>query len=103
MTGWWIFMGCLTAAGVTLASTRHRQRRARRVRLDLIRGQIEAWLSAPQPPVDGLSFTFPSSAGPQQPGDSPEPPTGEVTRPRRRVALSDPSLSATLAPGWRLS
>lgn len=55
-----------------------------------------------------------------QPGSAlvPEPPTGDnlsqtasprqamqagcAVRPRIRVVLSDPSLSATLSPGWRI-
>lgn len=102
MHGWWIFMGCLTAAGSALASVHYRQRRARRVRIARVRATVEAWLSAPNPPV-GEVPTLSSPTGPQQPDDSLIPPTRGVVRCRRRVVLGDTSsLSITLGPGWRL-
>ena len=114
MHGWWVFMGCLTAAGLALASGHCRRRRAERARIDRTRMTVEAWLPAvfsrtsalelnPKQPDDTTVLDPPTednlspSASPRQAA-----PTGCAVRPRRRVVLSDPSLSTTLRPGWRL-
>lgn len=106
MHGWWIAMGVLAAACLALAPTynRHRQRRARRLRIDLIRAQVEVSLSAlisrtaprsPTPPTgDDLNS---AKASPRQAS-----PTGCAVRPRRRVAVSAQDLTSTLSPGWRM-
>lgn len=100
MYGWWFFMGCLAAAGLALASGHYRRRRAERARIDLCRATVdEPQLSAPTTPIAHEAAPH-AAIGPKQPGVS-RPPTGDV-RCRRRVVLSDPSLSTTLAPGWRL-
>lgn len=116
---WWIAMG-LAAAVLALPCVRLRRRRAQRVRLDLIREQVERSLSALSLPV--FSGTSVVQLNPQQPDGSPDsrtdveaanPPTASASvaaspsksavRRRRRVVLSDPAdLSAALFPGWRL-
>lgn len=95
MVWWWISMGSLTAACMALVPVYNR-RRARRARLDEIRAQVEASLSALKQP-DGTSLSNPPTES------SPLPPTEDcAVRPRTRVVLSDLSLlSDTLAPGWR--
>lgn len=94
MNGWWI-VACIAAAVLALgpAYNHHRQRRAERARLNLLRFQVEARLSAPQAP-DGTVLDTPTE-------DAPTPRGVGAVRPNRRVALSDPDLSAALSPGRR--
>lgn len=94
MHGWWIAMGLFAAAACLAlgpAYNHHRQRRAERARLNLLR--VEARLSAPQAP-DGTVLDTPTE-------DAPTPRGVGAVRPNRRVALSDPDLSAALSPGRR--
>lgn len=96
MHGWWIAMGLFAAAACLAlgpAYNHHRQRRAERARLNLLRSQVEAWLSAPQAP-DGTVLETPTE-------DAPTPRGVGAVRPKHRVAPSGPTLSATLSPGWR--
>ena len=112
MIGWWI-AGCIAAAVLALASSIYRQRGAEQMGLNLLRSQVEAWLSAPQTPVGGPTPRSMPPTGPQSPDgttvlDSPTEGTptprgvGAVRAQNSRVVLGDPrTLSTTLSPGWR--
>ncbi|PWK81746.1 hypothetical protein C8D88_116158 [Lentzea atacamensis] len=107
----------IIAIAITLLP-RWTRRRVRVIGVARIRREMarHPWpqLVALQTPVDGIpSPRNEPSTGPEQPDSSPcsvrecEPPTVHsaalpAVRPRRRVVLSDPSLSTTLASGWGL-
>lgn len=98
MLGWWSLMGAVIVTGMAVAP-RFLRRHRRRAQVDRARAALSTWLPAlnqlggatvPEPPTeDNLSRTaFPRQAT----------QAGCAVRPRRRVVLSDPSLSATLTP-----
>ncbi len=119
MHGWWIFVGCLAAAGLALASGHYRRRRARRLRIDLCRATVDGLsLSALALPHFSRTSAHELNLEPRTSPRSSTPPTednlsrtaspraaaktGCDVRPRRRVVLSANDLSTTLGPGWRM-